>query len=278
MTSDDAAGAVPLLRLAGQWRLPAVRWADVDRVAMAVLRAVADDDGAALRTAVQALAVLGPVRYSSGAQSQVPPDGVRAQLTAAATVLRELSRPGGEAGERAGGQPGPAAFVPVTIYLSEEAGHERVEQAVADLLAVAGLVITGRDEPVLGSWSRRMRAALAQAAQSPAGRAALEAAALRADLELVRAREAEVAALWMANVGPLLTSLRHTPDAVIYLGVVLIVKSGGTPFVCKLSTHQQLVLNNAPHLVAAPDKVLALLGAAAGSAAGALPEASGPPS
>ncbi len=114
------------------------------------------------------------------------------------------------------------------------------------------------------SWFRRMRATLVGAARSPEGRAALETAALRADLELVLRPDAEVAALWMANIAPLLATLQSMGDAVIYLGSVLIVKSGGETFVYKLTAHQQLILNNSPHLLTSPERILRTLGTRTG--------------
>jgi hypothetical protein len=72
-----------------------------------------------------------------------------------------------------------------------------------------------------------MRAAVTDAAQSHAGQEILAAGAHRADLDLVLRPEAEVAALWMVNLAPLISSLDSIQDAVVYLGVVLIVKSDG---------------------------------------------------
>jgi hypothetical protein len=153
-----------------------------------------------------------------------------------------------------------AAFVPVTIYLRDESGHEQVERAVEDAARSLGLDIIERDEPIVGSWFRRMRATLIGGAQSHAGQEVLAAAAHRADLELVLRPEAEVAALWMVNLAPLITSLENTQDAVVYLGIVLIVKNNGALSVNKLTTRQQLILNHSPHLLAVPEKILQALG------------------
>jgi hypothetical protein len=75
--------------------------------------------------------------------------------------------------------------LPVTIYLSDERIHDQVEAAVDDLLATAGLQVEDRDEPVIGSWFRRMRAALKDAARSPAAREGALVAAHAADTRLV---------------------------------------------------------------------------------------------
>jgi hypothetical protein len=55
--------------------------------------------------------------------------------------------------------------LPITIYLSNEVAHEQVEAAVEDLVAAAGGHIEHRDDPVLGSWFRRMRAKVGRTAE-----------------------------------------------------------------------------------------------------------------
>jgi len=49
--------------------------------------------------------------------------------------------------------------LPITIYLADESIHEQVEAAVERLVERAGLDIFHRDDPVIGSWFRRMFAA-----------------------------------------------------------------------------------------------------------------------
>jgi len=261
ITGEDAAGAVRALRAADRWLLSPARWVEVDRVATDGLRAVATDDGRALRAGIGELTLLGPVRPAPARPAPpvtaLAPYDVRADLIAlinALTGLADLD------------DPRPLAPLPITIYLRDESGHERVEQAVEDLVGAAGFSITERADPVLASWYRRMWAKLDGAARTPAGQAVLEAGAHRADLEFVQRPDAEVAALLLANVAPLLATLQTMGDTVIYLGVMLIVKSDGMTLVYKLTPHQQLVLNNAPHLLKAPERILQALGLPAASA------------
>jgi hypothetical protein len=81
---------------------------------------------------------------------------------------------------RAGAFP-ETSTMPVTIYLSDERIHQQVEEAVEELLATVGLRIAHRDEPVAGSWFRRMAAAVKAGAASPLAREALVTAAHGAD-------------------------------------------------------------------------------------------------
>jgi hypothetical protein len=267
VTREDAASALPALRIAARWALLPALWSEVDRTVTAMFSAVAANDGEALQSGVRDLTLLGPVRRAAQDVAVPAPAHVLDDLTELIDVLAALTELGGSqpAGDDARGLPG-AVSLPITIYLRDEFGHELVERAVEGLITAAGFTITERGDPVLGSWFRRMRATLGGAARSPEGRAVLEATALRADLELVQRPDAEVAALWMANIAPLLATLQNQGDAVIYLGVVLIVKSDGKTFAYKLTTHQQLVLNNSPHLLTTPESILRTLGAPAGDA------------
>ncbi len=261
VTREDVASTLPVLSVVARWTLPPRRWGEVGSAVRAVLRAIAANDGQALQAGVRDLTLLGPVRRAAQEVTVPAPGDVLADLTALITVLAERAElegpPRHSDNMRILPMPG---SLPITIYLRDESDHEMAERAVQELITAAGFIITAWGEPVLGSWFRRMRATLAEAARSSEGRAVLEATALRADLELVQRPDAEVAALWMANIVPLLATLQNMGDAVIYLGVVLIVRSDGKTFVYKLTTHQQLILNNSPHLLTNPESILRTLG------------------
>lgn len=270
VSAQDASEALRAVRVAARWPLSAARWAEVGRITAAMLRAIADNDGGALRSGVGDLMVLGPVRLAPAGGGRLetrPASGdVLAGLTALIDTLTELTDLG------AGGPAGDARdfpvslSLPVTIYLRDGTGHELVERAVEDLVGAAGFGTIERDDPVIASWFRRMRAKLGGTVRTPAGQAVIEAGVHRADLEFIQRPDAEVAALLLANVTPLLAALQPMGDTVIYLGVMLVVKAGGVTLVYKLTPHQQLVLNNAPYLLKAPDKILQALGLATADA------------
>ncbi|SFK76260.1 response regulator transcription factor [Amycolatopsis sacchari] len=148
---------------------------------------------------------------------------------------------------------------PVTIYLGDESGHERVQAAVEDLLDLAGAEIADRDDPVRGSWFRRMRARTRAAATSRPGREAAAAAAHVLDSRLVLAQDATVTATMMQNLGPVLAALHTTKDAVIRVGALLIVKVEWTVAVHQLTAAQQLLLDHHPHLLTSPQEILTAL-------------------
>jgi hypothetical protein len=59
----------------------------------------------------------------------------------------------------------------------------------------------------------------------------------------------------MENLGPLITSLQPTPDALLRLGPVLVVKVKGALTVHQLTAAQQALLDHSPALVTSPHEV-----------------------
>lgn len=144
----------------------------------------------------------------------------------------------------------------VTVYLGDESGHARVEAAIEELLLPAGIEVVERDDPILGSWFRHMRARVAQA---PATREAAAVATHVLESRIVLAEDATVTATMMKNLGPVLTALQPTKDAVIRAGALLIVKVEGSVAVHQLTSAQQLQLDRQPQLVTSPREILPAL-------------------
>jgi hypothetical protein len=151
------------------------------------------------------------------------------------------------------------SLLPVTIYLVEVEGHERVQSAVENLLAASGLSIDGREDPVIGSWFRRMSATVTKAAKSPAARE--EALALKhvLDQQIVLGRDADITNRLLQNLGPVIASLQSTKDAVIRVGAILIVKVDWVVVILQLTAAQQAVLDHQPDLASAPHEILRAL-------------------
>jgi hypothetical protein len=152
-----------------------------------------------------------------------------------------------------------ASTLPITIYLADGANHEQVEASVEELIAHAGLEITGRDEPVIGSWFRKLRAGVRQTVTSQAAREAALTAAHVADSRLVLAQDAQITATLLANLGPVITSLQCTKDAVLRVGALLIVKIEWQVQVFQLTAAQQAILDHRPHLSSSPGEIIAAL-------------------
>jgi len=148
---------------------------------------------------------------------------------------------------------------PITIYLSEGSIHGRVEAAVEDLIASIGGQIDERGDPVIGSWFRRMRAMLREVARSPLGREAVTMAAHAVESRVVLAQDANVTATMLQNLGPVVTALQPTKDAVIRVGALLIVKVDWVVAIHQLTAAQQLALDHQPQLATEPREILTAL-------------------
>jgi hypothetical protein len=164
--------------------------------------------------------------------------------------------------------------LPISIYLSDERIHEVVESAVDEWLTHAGLAVVERDEPIIGSWFGRMRAGVRQAVHSPAAAEAALTAVHAADSRLILAQDAVVTATLLQNLGPVITSLQTTKDAVIRAGALLIVKVDWTVQVYQLTAAQQAVLDHQPRLASSPQVILAALELPASSSTEVVPSGS----
>lgn len=165
-----------------------------------------------------------------------------------------------------------ATVMPVTIYLSDERNHRQVEAAVEDLLAVIGMQVQVRDDPIVGSWFRRMWATLKEGMRSPAAQEAALVAAHVADTRLVLAQDAAVTATLLQNLGPVITALQPTKDAVVRVGALLIVKVDWIVHVFQLTAAQQAQLDHRPQLAASPREIIAALNLTPGNQDEASPE------
>jgi hypothetical protein len=174
-------------------------------------------------------------------------------------VVRRQSPLGTDDSHRPGSDEADFSTLPITIYLSDEAIHEQVEAAVEDLLATAGLRVERRDDPVHGSWFRRMWATVIAVMRTPVGREAAMVAAHAADTRLVLAQDAAVTATLLQNVGPVIASLQPTKDAVVRAGALLIVKVDWVVTVPQLTAAQQLLLDHHPELARSPHEIIAAL-------------------
>jgi len=149
-------------------------------------------------------------------------------------------------------EPRKSSTLPITIFLSDEAAHDQVQAAVENLLAVVGLAVERADEPIFGSWFRRMWAGVIRVVHSPAGREATLVATHVVDTHLHLAQDAAIAAALMQNLGPVIAALESTKDAVVRVGSVVVVKVDGVLVVDQLTAAQQALLDHRPNLAMSP--------------------------
>jgi hypothetical protein len=152
-----------------------------------------------------------------------------------------------------------APSVPITVYLADENIHEQVESAIDDLLANVGMEVTARVDPVRGSWFRRMQAGARKIADSPSGRDAVLTAVHAVDSHVVLWQDAQTTALLLQNLGPVLTSLQPTRDAVLRIGALLVVKVDWSVQIFQLTAAQQAILDHQSQLAMRPQEILQVL-------------------
>jgi hypothetical protein len=152
-----------------------------------------------------------------------------------------------------------AGHVPVTIYLTDEHHHAQVEFAVETVLATLGVQIIDRDDPVIGSWFRRMTGRAKDGLRSPASQDAALTVAHVLDSRLILPQDAEVTAKLLENLGPVIAALETVSGAVIRAGALLVVKQAGEISVLQLTAAQQARLDHHPQLVRSPDQIMAAL-------------------
>jgi hypothetical protein len=140
----------------------------------------------------------------------------------------------------------------VTIFLSDEPAHERVEAAIEEWLSSSGIEIVHRDDPILGSWFNR------QQARAVAHEVAVTAVH-GAEARLVLAQDAANTAALGQSVAPIIWSLQTTQEAVVRIGAILIVKFNGAIAVHQLTVEQQHRLNHQPQLARLPGEILSKL-------------------
>lgn len=149
--------------------------------------------------------------------------------------------------------------LPVSIYLAEEGIHEQVEAAVEEWLDKAGISIEEREQPIIGSWFRRMRATAKVALSSEATQEVARTAVHAADAHLILAQDASITAAFLSNLAPVIASLQPTKDAVLRVGALLIVKVDWAVQVIQLTAAQQAILDHQPQLTSAPHEIFAAL-------------------
>jgi hypothetical protein len=145
---------------------------------------------------------------------------------------------------------------PISIYLRDESVHSQVEEAVERWLASSSVSIKDRQEPIIGSWFRRMQATAEVALKSEIAQDVALTAAHAADARVILAQDATITATLLANLGPVIASLQPTKDAVIRVGALLIVKVDWVVQVIQLTAAQQALLDHKPQLASDPPRII----------------------
>jgi hypothetical protein len=149
--------------------------------------------------------------------------------------------------------------VPISIYLETAEHTAAIEAAVREVADQLGLDIIADEEPVLGSWFKRMIARGRAEFTEERVRTAVESAIRAVELEQVEKRQAQVNATNIGAVAGLIDKLASTPSAVIQVGSLILIKTSETLVVRELTQAEQTMLRDNPSLLTSPDAAAATL-------------------
>lgn len=146
-----------------------------------------------------------------------------------------------------------------TIYLADDHGHQEVQQALSDLLESFDFEIVDSLPPIRGSWYRDFIAVSRRALTSRELGERLQKVERGIELHLVHKQQAEIDSMQGDAVAKLLTALEHTPDALVQIGSVLLIKVDGVPAVRNLTQVELRYLEHNPRLLKSPATILEAL-------------------
>lgn len=150
----------------------------------------------------------------------------------------------------------------VTVYLADGDGHHGVQEAVGDLLEAFDFDVVATFPPLRGSWYRDFIALSRRALTSRELGEQLLKVERGIELQLLHKQQAEIDSMQGDAVAKLLTALEHTPDALVQIGSVLLVKVDGVPSVRNLTQVELRHLEHNPRLLTSPATILDALQAA----------------
>jgi hypothetical protein len=144
----------------------------------------------------------------------------------------------------------------VTVYLAKDEGHEAVQEALADVLTAFDFEVVDSLPPLHGSWYRDLIATSRRALTSRELGERLRKVERGIELQLLHKHQAEIDSMQGDAVAKLLTALEHTPDALVQIGSVLLVKVDGVPAVRNLTHIELRHLEHNPKLLRSPATIL----------------------
>lgn len=137
----------------------------------------------------------------------------------------------------------------VRVFLENEEPHEAIEAALNELLKAFQIEVMYSFDPVIGSWFREY---LIHTKQSGALAEQLAKMERALDMQTHLRFQAEVDARQGDAVARIIMSLEKTPNAIIQVGSVLLVKVGDDLAVRNLTQRELVLYERNPHLFRDP--------------------------
>jgi hypothetical protein len=140
------------------------------------------------------------------------------------------------------------------VYLSDQHGAEAVEAALLDVLEAFDLDVMLQSDPVIESWFRETLLHIRSSGRMREQLAKLERAV---DMQTHLRPQAEIDASQGEAVSKLITALEKTPNAIVQIGSVLLVKVGDNLAVRNLTQRELALYERRPELFRDPATALA---------------------
>lgn len=151
------------------------------------------------------------------------------------------------------------------VYLDDQEAAVPVEEALTEALAAFGLDVVYSFDPIIHSWFRELLVHVRRSGAMSEQLAKLERAV---DMQTHLRAQAQIDASQGDAVAKLITSLEKTPNAVIQIGSVLLVKVGDDLAVRNLTQRELAIYERKPTLFRNPAQALEALQAFAEEASG----------
>lgn len=147
-----------------------------------------------------------------------------------------------------------AIEVPISVYLAGGREHSQVESALHNLLSAFDIEVAEEQDPEISSWYRRI---LGRAKEtSPSLEEVVEKAVRAIEMNTLLLPQAGVDAAQGDALAKLITALGHEDNAVIQIGSMLLVKTGGVLAARNLTQMELAYLEKNPILIKDPHKVM----------------------
>jgi hypothetical protein len=147
----------------------------------------------------------------------------------------------------------------VTVYLAEAEGHRAVQETLDGMLKAFDFDVVASFPALRGSWYRNFIAVSRRTLTSRELGERLRKVERGIELQLVHKQQAEIDSMQGDAVAKLLVALDHTPDALVQIGSVLLVKVDGVPAVRNLTQLELRYLEHNPRLLTSPSTILEAL-------------------
>lgn len=151
------------------------------------------------------------------------------------------------------------------VYLDDQAASALVEEALTEALAAFGFDVVYSFDPIINSWFRELLVHVRRSGAMSEQLAKLERAV---DLQTHLRAQAQIDANQGDAVAKLITALEKTPNAVVQIGSVLLVKVGDDLAVRNLTQRELAIYERKPILFRNPAKALEALQAFAEETSG----------